>query len=221
MAGSCRRSRRGRISTMSRGWCGGRSTRPVWRSARSTRSRPRLGLASSAGSWSARWRGRGSPGPPASPMSRSAHSGGARAHRAASLTMSRFRTSCCSCPGGHSQLLVCLGVGRFVQLGTTRDDAAGEAFDKAAKLLGLAQPGGPAIERAARDGDPGRFKLPRPLQGRGGCDFSFSVLKTAMRASGSRPRRRSPPAMSPTSPPPTSARSTRRSPTAPSTPSPG
>jgi N6-L-threonylcarbamoyladenine synthase len=83
--------------------------------------------------------------------------------------------------GGHSQLLVCLGVGRFVQLGTTRDDAAGEAFDKAAKLLGLAQPGGPAIERAARDGDPARFKLPRPLQGRAGCDFSFSGLKTAVR----------------------------------------
>jgi N6-L-threonylcarbamoyladenine synthase len=83
--------------------------------------------------------------------------------------------------GGHSQLLVCLGVGRFTQLGTTRDDAAGEAFDKAAKLLGLAQPGGPAIERAARDGNSGRFKLPRPLQGRGGCDFSFSGLKTAMR----------------------------------------
>lgn len=83
--------------------------------------------------------------------------------------------------GGHSQLLACLGVGRFVQLGTTRDDAAGEAFDKAAKLLGLAQPGGPAIEQAARGGDPARFSLPRPLQGRGGCDFSFSGLKTAMR----------------------------------------
>jgi N6-L-threonylcarbamoyladenine synthase len=83
--------------------------------------------------------------------------------------------------GGHSQLLVCLGVGRFMQLGTTRDDAAGEAFDKAAKLLGLAQPGGPAVERAARDGNPSRFSLPRPLQGRGGCDFSFSGLKTAVR----------------------------------------
>ncbi|HEX3884261.1 MAG TPA: tRNA (adenosine(37)-N6)-threonylcarbamoyltransferase complex transferase subunit TsaD [Stellaceae bacterium] len=83
--------------------------------------------------------------------------------------------------GGHSQLLVCLGVGRFVQLGTTRDDAAGEAFDKAAKLLGLAQPGGPAIERAARSGDPDRFSLPQPLKGRAGCDFSFSGLKTAMR----------------------------------------
>src|SRR6185437_9209487 len=83
--------------------------------------------------------------------------------------------------GGHSQLLVCLGVGRFVQLGTTRDDAAGEAFDKAAKLLGLAQPGGPAIERAAQGGDSDRFSLPRPLKGRSGCDFSFSGLKTAVR----------------------------------------
>jgi len=83
--------------------------------------------------------------------------------------------------GGHSQLLVCLGVGRFVQLGTTRDDAAGEAFDKAAKLLGLAQPGGPAIERAAQGGNPARFALPQPLRGRKGCDFSFSGLKTAVR----------------------------------------
>jgi N6-L-threonylcarbamoyladenine synthase len=83
--------------------------------------------------------------------------------------------------GGHSQLLVCAGVGEYRQLGTTLDDAAGEAFDKSAKLLGLAQPGGPAIERAARDGDPRRFPLPRPLKGRDGCDFSFSGLKTAIR----------------------------------------
>ncbi len=73
------------------------------------------------------------------------------------------------------------GVGRFTQLGTTRDDAAREAFDKAAKLLGLAQPGGPAIERAARGSNAARFSLPRPLRGWGGCDFSFSGLKTAMR----------------------------------------
>ncbi|HEV2189656.1 MAG TPA: tRNA (adenosine(37)-N6)-threonylcarbamoyltransferase complex transferase subunit TsaD [Stellaceae bacterium] len=83
--------------------------------------------------------------------------------------------------GGHSQLLVCAGVGKYRQLGTTLDDAAGEAFDKSAKLLGLPQPGGPAIEAAARTGDPRRFPLPRPLKGRAGCDFSFSGLKTAIR----------------------------------------
>ncbi|MBV8777818.1 MAG: tRNA (adenosine(37)-N6)-threonylcarbamoyltransferase complex transferase subunit TsaD [Alphaproteobacteria bacterium] len=83
--------------------------------------------------------------------------------------------------GGHSQLLVCESIGTYRQLGTTLDDAAGEAFDKSAKLLGLAQPGGPAIEAAARSGDPRRFPLPRPMVGRGGCDFSFSGLKTAIR----------------------------------------
>jgi N6-L-threonylcarbamoyladenine synthase len=83
--------------------------------------------------------------------------------------------------GGHTQLLACVGVGNYRQLGTSRDDAAGEAFDKTAKLLGLGYPGGPAIERAARDGDPRRFALPRPLKGREGCEFSFSGLKTAVR----------------------------------------
>jgi N6-L-threonylcarbamoyladenine synthase len=83
--------------------------------------------------------------------------------------------------GGHSQLLVCAGVGKYRQLGTTLDDAAGEAFDKSAKLLGLPQPGGPAIEAAARGGDARRFPLPRPMHGRAGCDFSFSGLKTAIR----------------------------------------
>ena len=83
--------------------------------------------------------------------------------------------------GGHSQLLVCAGVGRYRVLGASRDDAAGEAFDKTAKLLGLGYPGGPAIEQAARGGDPARFLLPRPLKGREGCDFSFSGLKTAVR----------------------------------------
>ena len=82
--------------------------------------------------------------------------------------------------GGHSQLIVCRGVGRYCQLGTSRDDAAGEAFDKTAKLLGLGYPGGPAIERAAQGADPRRFALPRPLKGRAGCDFSFSGLKTAV-----------------------------------------
>ncbi len=83
--------------------------------------------------------------------------------------------------GGHTQLLVCAGVGNYRQLGASRDDAAGEAFDKSAKLLGLGYPGGPAIERAAHGGNPRRFALPRPLKGRSGCDFSFSGLKTAVR----------------------------------------
>jgi N6-L-threonylcarbamoyladenine synthase len=82
--------------------------------------------------------------------------------------------------GGHCQLLVVEGVGRYKRLGTTIDDAAGEAFDKAAKLLDLGYPGGPAIERAAKNGDGTRFSLPRPLKGRAGCDFSFSGLKTAL-----------------------------------------
>ena len=82
--------------------------------------------------------------------------------------------------GGHCQLLSVEGVGRYTRLGTTIDDAVGEAFDKTAKILGLGYPGGPAVERAAQDGDPGRFKLPRPLKGRVGCDFSFSGLKTAV-----------------------------------------
>jgi N6-L-threonylcarbamoyladenine synthase len=83
--------------------------------------------------------------------------------------------------GGHCQLLVCAGVGRYRLLGTTLDDAAGEACDKTAKLIGLGYPGGPAIEREGRDGDQSRFALPRPLKGRPGCDFSFSGLKTAVR----------------------------------------
>jgi N6-L-threonylcarbamoyladenine synthase len=83
--------------------------------------------------------------------------------------------------GGHCQLLVCGGVGRYIRLGTTLDDAAGEAFDKTAKLIGLGYPGGPAIEQAACEGDASRFVLPRPLKGRPGCDFSFSGLKTAVR----------------------------------------
>jgi N6-L-threonylcarbamoyladenine synthase len=83
--------------------------------------------------------------------------------------------------GGHCQLLCVEGVGRYTRLGTTIDDAAGEAFDKTAKLLGLGYPGGPALERAAAAGDETRFALPRPLLGRPGCDFSFSGLKTAVR----------------------------------------
>ncbi|HTZ79798.1 MAG TPA: tRNA (adenosine(37)-N6)-threonylcarbamoyltransferase complex transferase subunit TsaD [Stellaceae bacterium] len=83
--------------------------------------------------------------------------------------------------GGHCQLLAVEGVGRYRRLGTTVDDAAGECFDKGAKLLGLGFPGGPAIESAAQDGDAQRFPLPRPLKGRPGCNFSFSGLKTALR----------------------------------------
>ena len=83
--------------------------------------------------------------------------------------------------GGHCQLLVVEGVGRYRRLGTTMDDAVGEAFDKTAKLLGLGYPGGPALEAAATGGDTRRFALPRPMLGRPGCDFSFSGLKTALR----------------------------------------
>jgi N6-L-threonylcarbamoyladenine synthase len=83
--------------------------------------------------------------------------------------------------GGHCQILSVNGVGEYQRLGTTIDDAVGEAFDKAAKLLGLGYPGGPEIEAHARAGDPKRFDLPRPMLGRPGLDFSFSGLKTALR----------------------------------------
>lgn len=83
--------------------------------------------------------------------------------------------------GGHCQLLQVRGVGDYRRLGTTLDDALGEAFDKAAKLLGLGYPGGPAVERAAARGDPTAFPLPRPMVGQPGCHFSFSGLKTALR----------------------------------------
>ncbi|MSO71379.1 MAG: tRNA (adenosine(37)-N6)-threonylcarbamoyltransferase complex transferase subunit TsaD [Alphaproteobacteria bacterium] len=83
--------------------------------------------------------------------------------------------------GGHCQLVEVEGVGKNKLLGTTLDDAVGEAFDKAARLLGLAYPGGPAVEQAARSGDARRFALPRPMHGRSGADFSFAGLKTALR----------------------------------------
>ena len=83
--------------------------------------------------------------------------------------------------GGHCQLVSVEGVGSYEQLGTTIDDAIGEAFDKTAKLLDLGYPGGPAIELSARKGNPQRFKLPRPMRGKAGCNFSFSGLKTAVR----------------------------------------
>jgi N6-L-threonylcarbamoyladenine synthase len=83
--------------------------------------------------------------------------------------------------GGHTQILAVKGVGDYDRLGATMDDAIGEAFDKTAKLLGLPFPGGPAVEDAAKRGDPARFALPRPLVGRPNADFSLSGLKTAVR----------------------------------------
>jgi N6-L-threonylcarbamoyladenine synthase len=82
--------------------------------------------------------------------------------------------------GGHTLLLEVRGPGAYQLLGRTRDDAAGEAFDKVAKMLGLAYPGGPEIETRARDGDPARFPFPRSMLGSPGFDFSFSGLKTAV-----------------------------------------
>jgi N6-L-threonylcarbamoyladenine synthase len=83
--------------------------------------------------------------------------------------------------GGHCQLLAVLGVGQYKRLGTTIDDAAGEAFDKVAKMVGLGYPGGPRVQKAAEKGDAARFALPRPMKGKPGCDFSFSGLKNAVR----------------------------------------
>ncbi len=83
--------------------------------------------------------------------------------------------------GGHTQLMRVDAVGRYALLGETQDDAAGEAFDKTAKLLGLGYPGGPALARLAEGGAPGRYRLPRPMIGSGDLDFSFSGLKTAVR----------------------------------------
>jgi len=88
--------------------------------------------------------------------------------------------------GGHTQIVAVTGVGQYVRLGTTVDDAMGEAFDKVAKMLGLPYPGGPEVERAARDGDPGRFAFPRPMLGRPDANFSLSGLKTAVRNEASR-----------------------------------
>ena len=82
--------------------------------------------------------------------------------------------------GGHTQLMRVDGVGRYQLLGETQDDAAGEAFDKTAKLLGLGYPGGPALSRLAETGRPGRYKLPRPMINSDDLEFSFSGLKTAV-----------------------------------------
>ena len=83
--------------------------------------------------------------------------------------------------GGHTQLVAVRGVGDYVRLGTTIDDAIGEAFDKVAKMLGLRYPGGPHVEREAAKGNPERFAFPRPMQGRQEPNFSLSGLKTAVR----------------------------------------
>ena len=83
--------------------------------------------------------------------------------------------------GGHTQFQIVEGVGRYHRLGSTIDDALGEAFDKVAKLLELGYPGGPQVEARARAGNPQRFAFPRPLKGRKDCNFSFSGLKTAVR----------------------------------------
>jgi N6-L-threonylcarbamoyladenine synthase len=82
--------------------------------------------------------------------------------------------------GGHTQLMRVDGVGRYALLGETQDDAAGEAFDKTATVLGLSYPGGPALARLAEHGDASRHHFPRPMLGSGDLDFSFSGLKTAV-----------------------------------------
>ena len=82
--------------------------------------------------------------------------------------------------GGHSQFLNVQGLGKYKRLGTTIDDALGEAFDKTAKLLGIEFPGGPQIEILAKKGDPNRYDLPKPIFNKGGCNLSFAGLKTAI-----------------------------------------
>jgi len=82
--------------------------------------------------------------------------------------------------GGHSQYLSVNGLGKYIRLGTTIDDALGEAFDKTAKLLGIDFPGGPKLEKFAKNGNPNRFELPKPIINKGGCNLSFAGLKTAI-----------------------------------------
>ena len=88
--------------------------------------------------------------------------------------------------GGHTQIVAVVGVGNYVRLGTTVDDAMGEAFDKVAKMLGLPYPGGPQVERPPQGGDAARFAFPRPMLGRADANFSLSGLKTAVRNEASR-----------------------------------
>ena len=82
--------------------------------------------------------------------------------------------------GGHTQYLSVNGLGKYKRLGTTIDDALGEAFDKTAKLLGIEFPGGPKLEKFAEKGDPNKYKLPKPIINKGGCNLSFAGLKTAI-----------------------------------------
>ena len=82
--------------------------------------------------------------------------------------------------GGHSQYLSVQGLGKYKRLGTTIDDALGEAFDKTAKLLGIEFPGGPKLEKFAKKGDPNKYELPKPIINKGGCNLSFAGLKTAI-----------------------------------------
>tara|TARA_X000000368_G_scaffold114733_1_gene89438 strand:+ start:990 stop:2063 length:1074 start_codon:yes stop_codon:yes gene_type:complete len=82
--------------------------------------------------------------------------------------------------GGHTQFLNVQGLGKYKRLGTTIDDALGEAFDKTAKLIGIEFPGGPQIEVYAKKGDPNKYKLPKPIMHKGGCNLSFAGLKTAV-----------------------------------------
>ena len=82
--------------------------------------------------------------------------------------------------GGHTQFLNVQGLGKYKRLGTTIDDAVGEAFDKTAKLLGIEFPGGPKIEEYAKKGDPNKYELPKPILHKGGCNLSFAGLKTAV-----------------------------------------
>ena len=82
--------------------------------------------------------------------------------------------------GGHSQYLIVNGLGKYRRLGTTIDDALGEAYDKTAKILGIEFPGGPKLEKFAEKGDPNKFKLPKPIINKGGCNLSFAGLKTAI-----------------------------------------
>ena len=103
-----------------------------------------------------------------------------RSRRAWSIPISAFPYLLLLVSGGHCQLLEVRGVGDYRRLATTIDDAAGEAFDKAAKLLGLDYPGGPAIEELAKAGNPSAVPLPRPLVGSGEPHFSFAGLKSAV-----------------------------------------
>ena len=82
--------------------------------------------------------------------------------------------------GGHTQLIMVKDIGQYIQIGTTIDDAAGEAFDKAAKFLDIGYPGGPALEKIAKKGNNKKYKFPRPLQNSNDCNFSFSGLKTSL-----------------------------------------